>query len=40
MEELEFELSKEQAAKDRLNKINNDLLKRQSEIEQSKIEQY
>lgn len=40
MEELEFELSKEQAAKERLAKINTDLVRRQTEIDQSTIEQY
>jgi chromosome segregation ATPase len=40
MEELEFELNKERAAKERIAKINSDLLKRQEEFDHSKLEQY
>lgn len=40
MEDLEFELSKEQAAKERLAKINADLLKKQAEFDQNKLEQH
>lgn len=40
MEDLEFELSKEQAAKERLAKINADLLKKQAEFDQNRLEQH
>lgn len=40
MEDLEFELSKEQAAKERLAKINSDLLKKQAEFDHSRLEQH
>lgn len=39
MEDLEFELSKEQAARERLAKINADLLRQQAELDQNRLEQ-